>query len=245
MTRTAVVTGAGSGVGRAAAQALSGRGLHVVCVGRRLEPLRETAGSIGDARAVSADVATEDGVATVRDAVAGDPIATVVHAAGIEGLVALADTDRATFDALVATNLGGPFFLTQALLPAFEGGGSVVFVGSVAAVRGRDRHAAYGATKAALLGLTVNLAAELAPRVRVNCVCLGAIRTPMLAQAVADYTASVGEARAQQTLAVERPRMLLGVAEPELAARSIVHLALDAGFTTGSVLYADGGYTAR
>jgi NAD(P)-dependent dehydrogenase (short-subunit alcohol dehydrogenase family) len=245
MTRTAVVTGAGSGVGRAAAQALAARGLHVVCVGRRLEPLRKTAASIGNAQAVAADVATEDGVASVRNAVAGNSIATVVHAAGIEGLVTLADTDRATFDALVATNLGGPFFLTQALLRALEDGGSVVFVGSVAAVRGRDHHAAYGATKAGLLGLTVNLAAELAPRVRVNCVCLGAIRTPMLAQAVADYTASVGEAKAQQTLAVERPRMLLGVAEPELAARSIVHVALDAGFTTGSVLYADGGYTAR
>jgi NAD(P)-dependent dehydrogenase (short-subunit alcohol dehydrogenase family) len=246
MARRAVVTGAGSGVGRAAAQAFAARSLHVVCVGRRLQPLRETAESIGDAaQAVPADVATEDGVATVRDAVAGDSLATVVHAAGIEGLVTLADTDRATFDALVATNLGGPFFLTQALLPAFEDGGSIVFVGSVAAVRGRDHHAAYGATKAGLLGLTVNLAAELAPRVRVNCVCLGAIRTPMLAQAVAEYTASVGEAKAQQTLAVERPRMLLGVAEPELAARSIVHLALDAGFTTGSVLYADGGYTAR
>ena len=96
-----------------------------------------------------------------------------------------------------------------------------------------------------MLGLTVNLAAELAPSVRVNCVCLGGINTPMLAQAVADYTAAVGEARAQATLAVERPRMLLGVAEPQLVARSIVHLALDAAFTTGSVFYADGGYTAR
>jgi hypothetical protein len=67
----------------------------------------------------------------------------------------------------------------------------------------------------------------------------------MLAQAVADYTASVGEERAQATLAAERPRMLLGVAEPELIAQSIVHLALDAGFTTGSVFSADGGYTAR
>ena len=245
MTRTAVVTGAGSGVGRATAQALGSRGFHVVCVGRRLNPLLETVESIGGARPLSVDASTENGVAAIRDAVGDDPVATVVHAAGVEGLLTLAGTDRSTFDALVATNLGGPFFLTQALLPAFEDGGSVVFVGSVAAVRGRDHHAAYGATKAALLGLTVNLAAELAPRIRVNCVCLGAIRTPMLAQAVADYTASVGEASAQQTLVVERPRMLLGVAEPELAARSIVHLALDAAFTTGSVFNIDGGYTAR
>jgi len=67
----------------------------------------------------------------------------------------------------------------------------------------------------------------------------------MLAQTVADYTGSVGESMAEQTPAVERPRMLLGVAEPELAARSIVHLALDAAFATGSVLHIDSGYTAR
>ena len=244
MARLAVVTGAGSGVGRATAEALAARGLRVVCVGRRIEPLRETVALIGDADAVSADVATEEGVASVRASVGSDAVATVVHAAAIEGLVRMADTDRSTFDALVATNLGGPFFLTQALLPALEGG-SVVFVGSVAAVRGRDHHAAYGATKAALLGLTVNVAAELAPSVRVNCVCLGGVNTPMLAQALADYTAAVGEATAQATLAVERPRMLLGVAEPQLVAQSIVHLALDAAFTTGSVFYVDGGYTAR
>lgn len=244
MARLAVVTGAGSGVGRASARALAVRGLDVVCVGRRSAPLHETVELIGGGRAVAADVSTDEGVAAVRAVVGTDAVATVVHAAGIEGLLTMADTDRSTFDALVATNLGGPFFLTQALLPALDGG-SVVFAGSVAAVRGRDHHAAYGATKAALLGLTVNLAAELAPRVRVNCICLGAIRTPMLAQAVADYTAAVGEARAQATLATERPRMLLGIAEPELVAQSIVHLALDAGFTTGSVLYADGGYSAR
>lgn len=244
MARLAVVTGAGSGVGRATAEALAARGLHVVCVGRRLEPLRETVELIGGGQAVPADVSTEEGVASVRTAVGSDAVATVVHAAGVEGLVTMAKTDRSTFGALVATNLGGPFFLTQALLPALAGG-SVVFVGSVAAVRGREHHAAYGASKAALLGLTVNLAAELAPGVRVNCICLGAVRTPMLAQAVTDYTAAVGEARAHATLAVERPRMLLGIAEPELVAGSIVYLALDAAFTTGSVLFADGGYTAR
>ena len=80
--------------------------------------------AIGGGHAVSADVAT--GVSVGADASASArpsatiAVATVVHAAGIEGLVTLADTDRSTFDALVATNLGGPFFLTQALLPALE-----------------------------------------------------------------------------------------------------------------------------
>jgi NAD(P)-dependent dehydrogenase (short-subunit alcohol dehydrogenase family) len=210
----AVVTGAGSGIGRATAQALAARGLSVFCVGRRPEPLRETAASIGDsARVVPADVSTDDGIGAVHDAVANDTVACVVHAAAVEGVLTLAETDRATFDELVATNLGGPFFLTRALLPAFGEGSAVVFVGSIAAFRGRERHAAYAATKAGLLGLTVNLAAELAPRVRVNCICVGATRTPMMEQAVRDYAAAVGEAGAHRLWTVETPRLLLGVAE--------------------------------
>jgi NAD(P)-dependent dehydrogenase (short-subunit alcohol dehydrogenase family) len=242
----AVVTGAGSGIGRATVQALARRGLTVLCVGRRVDALRETAHSIGVAgRAVSADVSTDKGVATVREAVGGDAVRCVVHAAGVEGIATIGETDRATFDRLVATNLGGPFFLTRALQPVLADQGSVVFLGSIAAFRGRDRHAAYAATKAALLGLTVNLAAELAPRVRVNCICVGATRTAMMDEAVREYVAAVGEAGARELWAAETPRLLLGVAEPAQIAASIVFLALDATFSTGSVLYADGGYTAR
>jgi NAD(P)-dependent dehydrogenase (short-subunit alcohol dehydrogenase family) len=242
----AVVTGAGSGIGRATARALAGRGLAVVCVGRRAEALEETARTLGvSAFTVPADVSTDEGIAAVRDAVGGEAVSCVVHAAAVEGIATLGETDRRTFDALVATNLGGPFFLTQALLPVLADGGSVVFVGSIAACRGRDRHAAYAATKAGLLGLTVNLAAELAPRVRVNCICVGATRTPMMEGAVRDYVAAVGEAGARELWAAETPRLLLGVAEPAQIAASIAFLALDATFSTGTVLYADGGYTAR
>jgi NAD(P)-dependent dehydrogenase (short-subunit alcohol dehydrogenase family) len=242
----AVVTGAGSGIGRATAQALATRGLSVLCVGRRPEPLGETVLEIGDRGcAVAADISTEHGIAAVRDAVDADTVACLVHAAAAEGVLTLAETDRRTFETLVATNLGGPFFLTQALLPALREGSSVVFVGSIAALRGRDRHAAYAATKAGLLGLTVNLAAELAPRVRVNCICVGATRTAMMEQAVRDYLAAVGEDGAQRLWAAETPRLLLGLAEPAQIAASIEFLALDATFSTGTVLYADGGYTAR
>lgn len=111
--------------------------------------------------------------------------------------------------------------------------------------RGVGRREAVAATKAGLLGLTVNLAVELAPHVRVSCICVGATRTAMMEGAVRDYVAAVGEAGTRELLAVETPRLLLGVAEPAQIAASIAFLALDATFTTGTVLYADGGYTAR
>jgi NAD(P)-dependent dehydrogenase (short-subunit alcohol dehydrogenase family) len=245
MKRLAVVTGAGSGVGRATADVLAGRGLEVICVGRRRGPLAETAELIGGGSVVAADVSSSDGVAAVADAVGNRRVATVVHAAAIEGLVSLADTDRETFDALVATNLGGPFFLTKALMSSIEDGVSVIFISSVAAVRGRTRHAAYSATKAGLLGLTVNLAAELAPRVRVNCVALGAVQTPMFEEAVTTFLSTTSPEEAEAILAPDRARLLLGVAQPQQVAATIAHLALDASFCTGSVVFADGGYTAR
>jgi 3-oxoacyl-[acyl-carrier protein] reductase len=243
----AVVTGAGSGIGRATALALGGRGLEVHCVGRRLEPLEETVRQLGGhGRAVAADVGTETGVARVAAAVGGSTVAALVHAAAIEGIVALADTSRSAFDQLVGVNLGGPLFLTQVLQPRLAEGSGIVFVGSVSALHGRDRHAAYAATKAGLLGLTTSLAVELAPRVRVNCVAPGATDTPMFAEAITGYLGSMAPDEAERVGAAEMTRLLLGrVADPAELAAAIVHLALDASYSTGSVVTVDGGFSAR
>ncbi len=244
---TAVVTGAGSGIGRATALALGERGLEVCCVGRRIEPLEETARELGvRGRAVAADVGTEEGVIAVADSLGEASVAALVHAAAIEGIVTLEDTDRGTFDRLVATNLAGPFFLTRALRPRLADGSGIVFVGSVSALHGRARHAAYSATKAGLLGLTTSLAAELAPRVRVNCVAPGATDTPMFAEAVTAYLGSMDEHEAARVAAAEMIRVLLGrIADPAELADAIVHLALDASYSTGSVVTVDGGFSAR
>jgi 3-oxoacyl-[acyl-carrier protein] reductase len=244
----AVVTGAGSGMGRATALALAARGLDVVCAGRRLEPLRETARQLGGGRGrvVAADVSTADGVRAIVGAVGGAPVAAVVHAAAIEGVVSLDDTTRPVFDQLVAVNLAGPFFLTQALRPLLADGSGIVFVSSVSALHGRPRHAAYAATKAALLGLTTSLAAELAPRVRVNCVAPGATDTPMMAEAITAYLRSMDAEEAQRTAVAEVTRVLLGrIGTPGELAAAIVHLALDASYSTGSVVTVDGGFSAR
>jgi 3-oxoacyl-[acyl-carrier protein] reductase len=243
----AVVTGAGSGIGQATAAALAERGLHVCCVGRRAGPLNETVRAIaGRGFAVPADVSSDAGVTEVATALAGAQIAALVHAAAAEGVLSLAATDRAAFGQLIATNTAGPFFLTRALLPLLADGSGVVFVGSVSALHGRPRHAAYAASKAALLGLTTSLAAELAPRVRVNCVAPGATDTPMMAEAISAYFGAMEPADAQKIGQAEMSRVLLGrIAAPAEVAAAIVHLALDATYSTGSIVTVDGGYSAR
>lgn len=243
----AVVTGAGSGVGRATALGLAERGLSVCCVGRRRAPLDQTVGQLAcPGRSVAADIGTEDGVGAVVAAVAGSSVAALVHAAAIEGIRSLADTDRETFGRLVTTNLVGPFFLTQALVPQLSEGAGIVFVGSISALHGRDRHAAYSATKAGLLGLTTSLAVELAPRVRVNCVAPGGIDTPMFAEAITEYFKQMAPEEVERVGTAEMSRVLLGrVGNPAEVASAIVHLALDATYSTGSVVTVDGGFSAR
>lgn len=243
----AVVTGAGSGVGRATASALAERGLSVCCVGRRREPLEETVSQLAcPGRPVAADVGTQEGVEAVVEAVAESSVVALVHAAAIEGIHSLADTDRKTFDRLVATNLAGPFFLTQALVPRLSDGAGVVFVGSISALHGRDRHAAYSATKAGLLGLTTSLAVELGPRIRVNCVAPGGVETPMFTEAVTEYFKPMTPEEVERVGAAEMSRVLLGrIGSAAEVASGIVHLALDATYSTGSVVTVDGGFSAR
>jgi NAD(P)-dependent dehydrogenase (short-subunit alcohol dehydrogenase family) len=97
---TAVVTGAGSGIGRACARALGSRGLHVVAVGRRRAPLEETVAEIGSAEAVTADISRDEGIAAVAAAVADRRVAAVVHAAGRESLTPLERTTRAELESV-------------------------------------------------------------------------------------------------------------------------------------------------
>ena len=228
--QVAVVTGAGSGIGRATALALDARGLDVVCVGRRTAPLEETAEQFTDGRgcAVAADVSTAEGIRSIIAAVGGAP-STPSYTRRRRGNRVAGRDHQARLRPVVAVNLAGPFFLTQALRPLLADGSGIVFVGSVSALHGRPRHAAYAATKAALLGLTTSLAAELAPRVRVNCVCPGATDTPMMAGAITDYLQGMDDQEAQRTATAEMTRVLLGrIAAPAELAAAIVHLALDA-----------------
>ena len=250
-TAIAVVTGGGSGIGRGCVELLARRGLHVIVVGRTPATLDEVVGSVlgsgGRAVAVVADCSTSEGreavVATVAEL--GAPIAALVHAAGADLVASFPDTTPEQFDALVDINVRAPFFLTQRLVPHFGDGAGVVFVGSISATRARPRHAAYATSKAALIGLTANLAVDLAPSVRVNCVSPGATRTGMLRAFIKESARHLDDDERERQLAADRARMPLGrVAEPGEVATVCVHLALDATAVTGIDVPVDVGYTA-
>ncbi len=185
-TSTVVITGAGSGIGRCCAERMAARGLHVIGAGRTQATLDESFDAIREAGGagtmVVADCGTDAGRAALVETVraAGQPVAAFVHAAGADLVASLGETSAAQLDELLEVNVRAPFLLTQALVPMLTDGAGIVYVGSISATRGRARHSAYGASKAALIGLTANLAVELGPAVRVNCVSPGATRTGML-----------------------------------------------------------------
>jgi 3-oxoacyl-[acyl-carrier protein] reductase len=244
-----VVTGAGSGIGEACAEQAAARARTVIAAGRRAERLDELARRVtaGHVVTVPADITTDDGRAAVVDAVraTASPVAAIVHAAGDDLVRAFADTTADELAHLLAVNAVAPFALTQLLQSHLADGAGIVFVGSISAVRGRARHAAYGASKAALIGLTTNLAVELAPRARVNLVSPGATRTALLRQYVRASNEGLTETEREHLAIADSARLQLGrVAEPAEVARVCIHLALDATAVTGIDVPVDVGYTA-
>ncbi len=245
----ALVVGGGSGIGAATAMRLAGRGLSVVITGRTSENLSRTVDRLraagGQAEMVVSDCGEPEGRASLIEALGDRPVRAYVQAAGQDRIKTFGTTTVADFDQLVATNLAAPFFLSQLLLTRFSEQASITFVGSVSAQHGLPRHALYGATKAALRGLTVNLARELAPAVRVNCVSPGGTDTPMLADFVQRSREGLTDKEIKRQHVAASARMLLGrVADPDEVAATIEHVALDATAMTGVDVPVDVGYSA-
>ena len=184
--QVAVVTGAGTGIGRATALALACRGAALLLVGRRSDPLREVAGRCrtgSRAEWLSADLSAADAAAAVTDAVREryGRVDVVVHAAGAltYGTVEFTDVDE--LDRLYRTNVRGPYALTRSLLPLLRRSpGQVVFVNSTAGLAAAAGFGAYAATKHALKGLADSLREELnAGGIRVVSVYPGRTATAM------------------------------------------------------------------
>ncbi|MFJ9025945.1 SDR family NAD(P)-dependent oxidoreductase [Streptomyces sp. NPDC102259] len=241
-TRTIVaVTGAGTGIGRATARAFAAEGAHVLAVGRRAEPLNETAAGHDRITPLAADI-TADGrpELIVRTALEmHGRLDVLVNNAGIVHSGALGTLTPETIVPQIATNLIGPILLAQAALPSLEASrGVIVNVSTSVGQRAWPGNSVYAATKNALELLTRSWAVELAPRgVRVAAVAPGAIATPIAKHQglTPERMAAVREWQLAHT-------PLGRIGRPEEVAWAITQLASPAAsFITGVVLPVDGG----
>jgi NAD(P)-dependent dehydrogenase (short-subunit alcohol dehydrogenase family) len=187
-TPVAIVTGAGSGLGRATALALSATDLAVVAVGRREDRLRETAlAAQGEVRVVAADVARAEGRARIVSSVAaGEHVRFLVHCAGVHAIEPFALIDEGAWREVLSINVDARLFLTQALLPHLIAGSRILFVGSNSATRARRSATAYCVSQAASFMLHECLKIELADRgIGVTSALPSPVATPMLAAQLA------------------------------------------------------------
>jgi NAD(P)-dependent dehydrogenase (short-subunit alcohol dehydrogenase family) len=243
--RVALVTGAGSGLGRATAVRLAADGAAVGCLDIAAEAAEETAARVrasgGTARAWRVDVADPGSVrAAVRAAAAdlGRP-QVLVNAAGIGRFGHTTDLAFEEWQHIIGVNLTGTFLMCQATLPyLLDGGGNIVNVASNAGLMGQPYSAAYCASKGGVVNLTRALADEYVRRgVRVNCVAPGGMKTPMQ-----DAFRQAPEGVDWSMLA--KVRSPLGMASPEEVAGLIAFVASDDGrYMTGSIVSIDGGIT--
>jgi NAD(P)-dependent dehydrogenase (short-subunit alcohol dehydrogenase family) len=246
--KTALVTGASRGIGRATAAALARAGAHVlVHYGRSAQEAEFLVAEIqtkgGRADAICADLGTPDGAALLAKqvrSIIGDRLDVLVLNAGISKSAPIADFTVEDFDNLFATNVRGPFFLVQQLLPVLGESSSVIVISSAAArtVPGKPglEHPsilAYASTKGAIETLVKHWAAILGPRgIRVNAVAPGVIDTEM-----SNFTKT--EAGREVTLAMQA---LKRIGKPEDIADVVAFLASDgARWITGASIPADGG----
>jgi 3-oxoacyl-[acyl-carrier protein] reductase len=243
----AVVTGAGSGIGRAITIRLAEFGADVVLVGRNIESLQETielAAHTGAAcHAVQGDLSVEFSVERlVEDAVQSlgglDLLvngAAKLHREPSDESV----TDEETWGQVMQTNLRAPYLLSMLSAPYLrERQGSIVNISSIWAHIGARKQVAYSTSKAALIEMTRSLALDLAPdRIRVNCVCPSTTRTPLIYRGRSEFP--------EADVAKAHPLGRIG--EPDDVANAVLFLgsAKAAGWITGTSLTVDGGYTIQ
>lgn len=238
MTELAVVTGAGSGIGRAIALGLAAEGAQVVAADLDEAGAEQTARSADGITAMPVDVAERSAVDRLRDRVhaeLGTPDA-LVNAAGWDRTFAFVDTPTDVAEKIVAINYLGHVHMCSAFLPGMveAGGGRVVNIASDAGRVGSSGEAVYAGAKGGVIALSKSLAREMARhRITVNCVCPGPTDTPLFA---------AHEEKLREALVRAIPFRRL--AQPEEVAAAVLFFASpQAGYITGQVLSVSGGLT--
>ncbi|MFF0143195.1 SDR family oxidoreductase [Streptomyces sp. NPDC005227] len=239
--KTAVVTGANSGIGLATARRFAAEGAHVFITGRRQEALDAAAADIGEnVTAVRGDVANLADLDRLYASIAeqGRRIDVLFANAGGGEFATLEQVTEEHFNAAFDTNVRGTLFTVQKALPLLEDGASVILTGSTAATAGGEAFGVYAASKAAIRSFSRTWANELRGRgIRVNTLVPGPIDTPGITGLAPDEEQAK---LVQKALAQQVPLGRMG--HPAEAAAAALFLASDeSSFVTGSELFVDGG----
>ena len=244
--KVAVVTGAGTGIGRACALALAREGARVALVGRREGPLQSVANDMGERGLIlPADITTQGEIERVVDRTLTrfGAINVLLNNAGVLHIGTSEQITEAQWEETFQINVRAPWLLSRAVLPAMRhaGGGSIINIASVLGINAARNRAAYAPSKAALVLLTKCMALDhAADKIRVNSICPGFIETDLTA-AVLSQAPDPEAVRRERTAA--HPIGRLG--KPEDVAGMAVYLASDeSSWVTGGVFPVDGGYLA-
>lgn len=243
--KRALVTAAGQGIGQATARAFAAEGAEVIATdidAALLEALRDASGI----RTQRLDVTDADAIARVSATAGG--VDVLFNCAGFVAHGNILDCDERDWDFSFELNVKAMYRMVRAVLPGMiaRGGGSILNMASVASsVKGVPLRCAYGASKAAVIGLTKSIAADfIAQGVRCNAICPGTVQSPSLDQRIAAQAlaGATTEQAARAAFIARQPMGRLG-STAEIAALAVYLASDEAAFTTGTISIVDGGMT--
>lgn len=240
--KTALITGAARGIGRAIVEAFIAEGANVIATDRDEAAVKSLAAEIPAIDGHKLDVTDGEAIARLSGELQG-PVHVLVNCAGFVHDGSILDCSLDDWEKSFSTNVTSAFMMSKAFLPRMleAGQGSIVNIASIAStIKGYPRRLAYGASKAAMLGLTKAIAVEYVGQgIRCNAICPGTTESDSLRQRMAD---TGDEEQARRNFIARQPMGRLG--RPEEMAALAVYLASDeAAFTTGAFFIADGGAT--